>query len=292
MEDKELASGLEALDRVRGRKSAFGDISVVKSAGTIVENNTTPATVNEELEDESQATPAKTPENVDGRGSAAWKELKQYHDRTVYELREKIKNLENSLAQSSVVKVQAPKTAEEMKAFKEHYGDVVDYMRTLVIEELQNDNLQADLRSKLNDVVQSQRELKEREAFAKLLEEHPDAAQIKEDPKFAAWYNEQPDDIKRIFATSTDYKAISKQLTLYKLEVLGVNPAEKKKIKQQSNVDASMDVSIKRPETISPAKKVWTLSEIRALSKDYKKWSKYKDEIDIARRENRVDLTK
>lgn len=296
VQTKEVPAALGALMKAKGQ-NVYKDIAVVQQpVAVIVENQHTevPATpVVEPVTQEVPATPAQNPEPVDKRNyEEAWKELKQHHDKTTFELREENKQLKNSLSQAARPVIKPPKTPEEMKAFKEQYGEAVDYIRTIVLEEISNDTLSNDLRSKIDEVNKAQTELKEKEAFKKLLDDHPDADEIRRDPKFAKWFNEQPDDIKRILATSTDYRAISKQLSLYKLEVLGINPKEKKKAETQERVEASLGVDINSHTEINPQKKVWTGSEIKEISADYKKWYQHKDEIDQARRENRVDWTK
>lgn len=292
---KDMPSALAALAKAKGQ-NVYKDIAIAQQpAATIVENQHTevPATPEPEPEvKETTATPVQAPEPVDTRNyEQAWKELKQHHDKTTFELREKVKQLENSLVEVNTPTVKAPKTPEELKAFKETYGEAFDFIRSIVIEELNSNGMHEDLRRKIGEVHKAQAELKEQEAFKKLLEEHPDAEQIKRDPKFATWFNEQPDPIKSILA-STDYKAISKQLSLYKLEVLGINPKEKKKAEAQTRVDASLGVDVTSRTEIKPQKKVWTGTEINAISGNYNKWLQYKDEIDAARKENRVDWSK
>ncbi len=293
IETKEVPSALSALMKAKGQ-NVHRDIAVVqRPVATIVENQHTEVPATPVVEPAPAATPAQNPEPVEtGRDSPAYRELKQHHDKTIYELREENKQLKDSLTQVSRPVVKPPKTPEEMKVFNEQYGEAVAYIRTIVLDELSNDTLNSELRSKLDQVTKAQNELKEQEAFKKLLEEHSDADEIRRDPKFAKWFNEQPDDIKRILATSTDYRAISKQLSLYKLEVLGFNPKEKKKAETQERVDASLGVDINGRTEIQPQKKLWAGSEINRLSSDYKTWNINKDEIDAARRENRVDWSK
>ncbi len=295
IQTKAVPSALENLLKAKGQ-NPHKEVAVVQPpAAVIVENQNTdvPATPAPDPED-TPATPVQNLEPAQtGRDSPAWRELKAYHDRTVYELREELRLLKEAQLQAQKQEhVRPPKTPEEMKAFAEQYPEAVAYMETIVLNKLQNNTLDNELRSKLQEVTQLKTELKEKETFAKLLAEHPDAEEIKHDPKFTAWFYEQPEDIQRILRTSTDYKAISKQLTLYKMEVLGINPKETKKAKSQDSINASLGVDVKGQTQIQPAKKVWTMSEINQISKDYKLWTKYSKEIDAARREGRIDTSK
>ena len=295
IQTKEVPPALSALLRAKGQNSYKDVIVAQPAAAVIVENQHTEVPVTSEAEPEvtPEATPAPNPEPVGTRDyEAAWKELKQHHDRTAHELREENKQLKQSLSQAQKPVIKPPKTPEEMKAFKEQYGEAVDYIRTIVLEELQNDTLSSDLKGKLDEVTKAQAELREKEALKKLLELHPDAETIQRDPRFEKWYYEQPKVIQDILAHSSDYLAIAKQLSLYKLEVLGINPKEKKKAQAKELVDASLGVNINGHTEVKAQKKVWTGSEIKQISGNYNQWVKVREELDAARRENRVDWSK
>lgn len=293
VQTKDVPSALGALLKAKGQST--NQMAIARQPiGVIVENQTTavPATsVTEPVAPVAPATPELKQEPVnDGRDSAAYRELKAYHDKTVYELRTSKQNLEESLKTATAPKVEAPKTAEELLEFKSQYPDAYDIMRTIALEEAAKDS--ENIRNQMEQLNRDRAELKEKEAFGKLLEIHPDAYEIKESPKFAAWFVEQPEAIKQILAFGTDYKAISKQLTLYKIEVLGINPLDTKKAKQKEQVDASLGVNVNSHTEITPAKKIWTGTEVRAITGDYKLWNKYSAEIDQARREGRYDPNK
>jgi hypothetical protein len=265
---------------------------VQQPVGVMVEDSSQTVPATSDIEPDDTATSVQNPEHVDTRDyQKAWKELKAHHDKTVYELREQVNELRTSQAQLTKPQVKAPKTPEEVKAFKEQYGEAYDIIETIVLHKLQDDSLYGEIKSKLGEVTKAQTELREKEAFTKLLELHPDAEQIKTDPRFEEWYNEQPNDIKRIFATG-DYRSISKQLDLYKLEVFGVNPKAKKKAETKDRVDNSVGVDVKAQTVVNPQKKTWTGSEIAAITSNHRLWLKNRAEIDLARRENRVDWSK
>lgn len=305
VQTKEVPSALDSLLKAKGQ-NIHKDIAVVKQpAAVIVENQHTEVPVTSEQnpnpteppKEDKPVEPATTVTNPaepqdQSRESTAWKELKAHHDKLVYELREKNRQLENSLAETSRPVIKAPKTPEEMKVFKEQYKEAYDFIETMILDRIQNSSMHTELQEKVNKVTAAQNELREKEAFKQLLEEHPDADEIRRDPKFAEWFNDQPDDIKRILATSTDVRAISKQLSLYKLEVLGINPKEKKKADAQNRVDASVGVDVKSHTEISPQKKIWTGTEIRNITSNYKLWNKHREELDAARKEDRVDWSK
>lgn len=250
-------------------------------------------TSEESLEDEHpEDTLPPEPEPQDTRDyEKSYKELKQHYDKTVYELRTELNQVKDENSNLKQASITPPKTADELEAFREQYGEAFDIIRSVVIQEIQNGGVSQELNQKLTEVTQLEAEVRARESFKELLKEHPDASDIQKDPRFEKWFNEQPDSIKRIL-NSSDVKAISKQLTLYKMEVLGDTPKSKKQKKQKASVDASKGVSVKGTTEIAPSKKRWTGSEINEISKDYRKWSQQREEIELARRENRVDWEK
>ena len=288
---KETPSALQELLRAKGSSK---DIPIVQNPTVVVENSTIEAPATPAPNPDEPSVPAtleQDQEPVDTRDyKQSYKELKTHHDKTTHELRLQLQAKDNQLLEAVKPVVKAPKTAEELKAFKEQYPEAYDVMESIVLNKLQDESL--DIRKQTNEVLQTQAKLREEKAFAELLKEHPDANEIKEDPKFAAWFNEQPDAIKNILATSLDHRAISKQLTLYKMEVLGYSPKDKKKAEIKEKEDASLAVKVKGQSEISPQKKIWTGTELRQIGANYKEWLKHKDEIDNARRENRVDMTK
>lgn len=300
IQTKEVPAALSALLKAKGNNFSK-DIAIAQQpVAVIVEGSNTEVTAtpepNPEIEtakaESAPATSTSEPERDDGRDSPAYRELKQHYDKTVYELRTKVKQLEDQAVSAARAAVKPPKTPEEMKAFKEQYGEAFDFIKTIVMEELQNDTFNVDLRNQVEEAKRLAQELKEKEAFKKILEEHPDADEIKRSPQFAKWFNEQPDDIKNILAHSQDVRAVNKQLTLYKLEVLGINPKEKKKAETKANVDASVGISVTSQPQVAVGKKRWTGTEIQQISSNYNLWRKYSTEIDQARRENRVDWDK
>lgn len=293
IQTENLPTALGALSKAKRQNFHNDQYAVQKPAAVIVENQhtevlATPA--QDPTENEATLEQNLTPvENSDdGRNSKAYKELKQYHDKIIYEERKKFaKELEDERAKSARQAIKTPKTAEEMKKFKKEHPDTVDYLKSFIIEELQNDNTFSDLKDKMDSVNRIQAELREKEALNKLLAEHPDADEIRRDPKFLVWFNEQPESIRNILE-GMDVKAISKQLTLYKFEVLGETPKSAKKVKTQEAVDASLAVSVRGHTEITPQKKIWTMAEINEIARDYKKYDKHRVEIDLARREGRV----
>jgi len=297
VQTKEVPSALQHLLKAKGQRPSG---TVQQPVGVVIENQNvevpaTPAPAPEELVDDSTkstpATPEQNPEPSDNRNyEQAWKELKQHHDKLAFELRSENKQLKDQLTEATVKKITPPKTKEEMEEFKKQNPEAFDIMRSVALETVGEDNVA--LKARLEEVNRLTSELKEKEAFKRLLEIHPDAMEIRKSTEFAKWFNEQPEDIKRILASSTDITAVAKQLTLYKIE-MGIDTSkDKKKADSKKREEASIGVDVKSRTEILPQKKIWTKTEIDMVCADYAKWNKHKDEIDQARREGRVDMSK
>lgn len=293
LQTQAIAPALADLLQAKGDKVNATAATVKPIATEVITEN--PATPAPELEEEAvtstETTQVQDQDPVDDKKDieARYKELKKHHDRTVYELRNQVKELTEKVETAVKPDIKTPKTKKEMEEFKEKYPEAYDAMRATAVEYFSE--IESQFADKFKEVTQTQQELRAREAFNELLKLHPDADEIRTDERFLSWYNDQPGSIRAIL-NSTDAQAIAKQITLYKLEVLGINPKEKKKQIAKANEDASLGVKVKGQVEVAPAKKIWTGSEINKISANYKEWLKHKDEIDLARREKRVDFNK
>lgn len=295
IQTKEPAPALASLSKAKGNRIS-NTIAVVKPANNVMENTnvieSTATLPPNPAPTQTTSQPADPVPSHDGRGNYedAYKNLKKHHDNTTHELRQRLAQLEAERVQAAAPKITAPKTKEEVAAFREQFKDAFDVIRTVAIEEAAAQN--ETLKEQLKEINKTQAELKDKEAFSELLREHPDALEIRSSPKFKEWYDEQPLEIQEILRSSRNIRAVSKQLSLYKLEVLGINPKEAKAAKTNNTLEASLGVNVKTKPEITSQKKIWTKSEIDMICADYKLWSKYRVEIDEARMEGRVDTTK
>lgn len=287
IQTKQAAPALSALSKAKGQKAVM---TVVQPA-VIMDNKATPVPATPAADPATVTQTTVKPEPAQGRDyEQSWKELKSYHDKTVYELRQEKAQLEQKLIDTAKPELKLPKTKEEVKKWREQYPEAGDIIVSLASELI--DGKTTELNRKLQVVNDLVAKTERKEAFAELLKIHPDAEQIKTSPEFAEWFNRQPAEIKNILGNSRDIPAVAKQITLFKLEVLGINPKQKAKADADAAVEASKAVNINSHTEIGSAKKMWTKSEIDYACADYNRWHKVKDEIDAARRENRVDMTK
>jgi len=295
VQTKETSPALAALLKAKGQRAA-SFTAVVEQPNVIVEKSITevPATLNTAPESTVEpvvpATPIETPAPNPRYSEENYLNLKAHHDKSLFERDQKISKLEDALSQATAPKIEFPKNIEELEAFKKTNPDEFAMIRAIALSAA--DELDGEVNKRLEVVNKAQLEIREKEAFNELLTVHPDAKTIRESVEFAKWFNEQPTAIRDTLANSTDVKAVIKLLTLYKIEALGYNPKETKKAAQQERIDASLGVNIHGATEIQPAKKIWALSEISAISSNFRLWEKHREEIDLARREGRVDNTK
>ena len=286
IQTKESANVLNSLAKAKANRGAV----VTKPVATMVENKNIPIIATPPEGPTPATPPASTNQSQTRDYEKSWKELKTYHDTTVSELRNKEKILQAQLAQANAPQLALPKTKVEMEAYRKQYPEAMDVFQTLAIETVKANS--QELRAELESIKTYQSEIKTREAFKKLLDIHPDAMEIRSSPQFLTWFNAQPPVIREILANSTDISAVAKQLTLYKLEVLGLDPKGKKIADDTAARDASMAIPVTSRTDFGTPKKIWTQTEVNAISADYKTWLKYRVELDDAHREGRVDKSK
>lgn len=293
---KEVSPALSALSKHKNRANRPANVAtqpvgiVIQGEGTLppkIEAATpVPAPANPPV------TPVQTPEpqTPTRNYEDAWKQLKGHHDKTTHELRQENERLRKLAEDAQKVKTALPKTKAEIEAYRKQYPEAMDIFTTIALETTGAEV--EKLKAELAEVNKFKTELKDKEAFKDLLKFHPDAMEIKKSPEFLAWYNEQPRVIQDILAHGTDVTAVAKQLTLYKLEVLGINPKAKAKEEAAAAVEASLGVNVSGHTEIGTQKKQWTQTEINAICADYNTWLKFRVEIDDAVREKRVDYSK
>ncbi len=294
VQTKETSSALGALSKHKNRGNR--PQNVVVQPTTVVENPTIKieaAATTEQPPVNPPVTPASTPEpqvNDNTNWKERWSQLKTHYDTEVSTMRNEIKTLRENLTKASNPEIQLPKTEAQLEEYYKKFPEAMDIFTTVAMKAASKTS--KEVKEQLAEVDKFKAELKGKEAFKRLLEFHPDAEDIKNSTKFKEWYEEQPSDIKKILAESTDIRAVAKQLDLYKLEVMGIIPKTKKAEATKEIVDASLGVDVKGKSEIGTQKKVWTGSEINVICANYNSYLKHRIEIDEARREGRVDYSK
>ncbi len=291
IQTKEASGALAALSKHKSRGNKPQNVAVQPVAVMMDTKKIEAATLPQEPAN-PPATPVAKPEPQTENDvyKDRWIQLKTHYDTQVSDLRKQLDAKDRVIAEATTPKVVLPKTKEEMEAYRKQYPEAIDIFTTIALETVGTESKK--LQEQLAEVKRFEAELKEKEAFKRLLEIHPDALEIRSSPKFKEWYDLQPTAVQNILANSTDLKAVSEMLDLYKFKALGLDPKKKKVDEVQSVVDASLGVDIKGKTEITSQKKIWTKTEIDAICAHYPTFLKYRLEIDTARKEGRVDLNK
>ncbi len=210
--------------------------------------------------------------------------LKRHHDSKIFEARNRIKELEGQV--SSAGQLTPPKTAEEMKLFKEQNPDMFAAMESMLISK--SSNIDPDRVAKLEEELFNSRQ---RTAMEQIKMVHPDYVDVIANPAFEAWLAHQSDMVKGLVEqNSTDSGAFIRALDLYKLDT-GTATASKGTSFQKSNVDASAADAINIngasiADVGTPPGRIWTREEIGKLRPQ--EFAALEAEIDTAWAEGRV----
>lgn len=236
-----------------------------------------PAKSKADESDENQSTQEKEaqPDKKD-KAEKRYFDLKAHHDKTVSELREKLKELEEKASQSSTL----PKNEEELKAFKEKNPDLFDMVKQLAQLEAERQN--KEVKEKLTEYEQDRLKAKAQEAVQKIREAHPDYEDLKSDDDFHTWAEQQTEEIQS-WIYNNPYNATNaiKAITLYKAETGKI--AKQSPSKESSSAartvsdDAASLVTTRTQDAGGSKPKVWTQEEIKRMSLD--EYEQYREEI-------------
>lgn len=207
-----------------------------------------------------------------------YKDLQSFNSRKINELTNEIKTLKAQ----GVPKVQAPRTPEEMEAFKAENPDmyaVITHMATEIAQSQMShyDQKMADVQSDLLDTKMERAELAIKQA-------HPDFETIINSNEFAVWASKQSATVQDWIYNNPDNPELAiKALSLYKYES-GQNT-------QATQADASVAVETQGGAATETNNRnhpayIWNAQEIKKMNPvEFEKWEEV---IMLAHREGRV----
>ena len=177
----------------------------------------------------------------------------------------------------------APKSAEEIEAFKKEYPDVYGVVET--VAHLRTSKETEDLKQEIKQLKELNQTVNKEKAEAKLARMHPDFEQIRESDEFHSWAESQPEAIKGwVYGNATNAELASRAIDLFKQDT------GKSKSKPELSGDlvaASEMVKVKNSKEIGyGSKKIWTRSQIAAMSQS--EFDKNEKAITEAMSEGRV----
>ena len=112
-------------------------------------------------------------------------------------------------------KYKAPKSAEEIEAFKKEYPDVYGVVET--VAHLRSSKETEDLKQEIKSLKELNQTVNKEKAEAKLARMHPDFEQIRESDDFHSWASSQPEAIKDwVYGNATNAELASRAIDLFK----------------------------------------------------------------------------
>ena len=205
-------------------------------------------------------------------------DLKRHYDQKIEEFKVATAKVESDK--------QTIEATGNLEAFRSKYPDVYEAVEQL--SSAKADSQIASLKEEIDSLKGNEKNLKKEKAYEELLRLQPDFNTLKADEKFLEWLSQQPESISNgIYNNNTDAKWASRVVDLYKAD------SGSKGTRLSKKADAASSVSSPTPREISSKggnEKVWKASEIERL----KPWEfeKYEKEIDKARSEGRLDLSR
>jgi len=207
-------------------------------------------------------------------------DLKKHYDSKLNEF----KSREEELLGQVTPEYTAPKTAEELEAFKNEYPDVFEVVET--VAHLQSESKAKVLEERLSKLQDREEQLIQQESEKRLLENHPDFDDIRNSDDFHAWAKEQPEAIQDwIYKNATDADLASRAIDLFKKDI-GLDTPKRKRSSSKKTKSAADMVSTKTTSVEPTQEKIWSEKEIAAMS--MAEFDKHESEISEAMQQGRI----
>ena len=209
-------------------------------------------------------------------------DLKKHYDGRVNSFKSREEELLAEI-RTNRPKYKAPKSAEEIEAFKKEYPDVYGVVET--VAHLRSSKETEDLKQEIKGLKELNQTVNKEKAEARLARLHPDFEEIRESDDFHNWAEGQPEAIKGwVYGNATNAELASRAIDLFKQDT------GKSKSKPELSGDlvaASEMVKVKNSKEIGyGSKKIWTRSQIAAMSQS--EFDKNEKSITDAMSEGRV----
>ena len=151
--------------------------------------------------------------------------------------------MKRQLESATKKEMKLPKSDEEIDAWASEYPDVAKIVETIAMKKAVEQN--KDIEERLNSLSERERLTTRERAEMELLQIHPDFTEIRDNPEFHDWAEEQPEYIqKALYENEDDPRAAARAIDLYKAD-MGVKTTKKKTSKK----DAAKAVNVKSSTT-------------------------------------------
>jgi len=170
---------------------------------------------------QKQQTVAETgPEPVDAEDAAFKKrygDLRRHSHQLMQQKDQQLAQMKEQLETAARGQIKFPKTDEEIDNWSKRYPDVAKIVDSIA-QKRANEALEQGVK-RMEGLRKLETKLVVKEAEQVLMQDHPDFAQIRQDPVFHDWVAMQPQNIiDSLYKNNTDARAASRAIDLYKAD--------------------------------------------------------------------------
>ncbi len=258
-----------------------------EKAETATEQKDTDTSEETAEKSDKEATPiAERPVKAEDRAfKKRYDDLKKHYDSTINKHKEEVHSLRTQL-ESSTKQFVAPKSKEELEAWRKEYPDVYDMVETIAMNKATTQS--AELESKFKNLQSQQEQIAKEKAEVELLKIHPDFNDIRSKDEFHQWAEKQDPTIQSwLYENTSNAKLAARAIDLYKMDNGQSNLTKKEEKDAKKEAAKAISKTRKAVDSDTPKKKVWTTSEISKLKPH--EFEKFEKDIDLARLEGRIE---
>ena len=198
-------------------------------------------------------------------------DLRRHLQKKEDEHRKELMTVREQISSLTKTQVRLPKTDEEIDDWANKYPDVAKVVETIATKKARENSKQIE--EKLAYLSEKEQRVNRKEAETELGKRHPDYDDLRSDPSFHEWAEQQPKMIQQaLYDNEDDYEAASKAIDLFKLETS--KPTTKSETKEAAK---SIKKSSRAEEPKTENRNVWSESRVKNLSS--RDWDKYEEAI-------------
>ena len=212
-----------------------------------------------------------------------YKDLQSWSSKEMNRMKSDVSQLKQELASQNTPVLTAPKTPEELDAFKAQNPEMYGVIQTMAHDIAKSHIEHTDHR--VAAITQDLQATKQDRAIRAIQAKHPDFQEMINSQQFQEWAAHQPSEVQAwVFNNPDDPDKAIRALDLFKYDAGSSQQTH-------SSTDTDLAVTGHGPSAdtngLDNPQRIWLASEIRQISpRDY---PKYAEMIDIANREGRVD---
>ena len=192
--------------------------------------------VNKESTEEVEAQEAEPVSAEEKSFKKRYGDLRRHQQTKEKEYENRIKALEEQLAESTKSEIKLPKSDEDIEAWAKQYPDVAGIVETIAIKKAREEA--QGLEDAKKEIKEMKNATARERAEVELMKAHPDFGEIRDSDDFHNWAEEQPKWVQEaLYDNDTDARSASRAIDLYKADM---NITTKKSV---STKDAARSVN-------------------------------------------------